>query len=364
MQSAITTGKTSAQVARRPGGDLLRCACLVGGLLALGACSVPLHDWMRPAAERKAEAQMGAGWEGRRLLAQMLFLQTHAVIHAGVEEREARAGEAQSRANEFHKPGGGEQTPAATPAEKGEAHAPPHKHNDGKLCTLDHKNIAHAEGEGHEEHAGEEHHDEHPADAHHEEGHAEGDGHDHEGGHVFVIPPAREDFRGVLGNLERAIKPYTDSQGRLYSKADNQTIPFFRLMTWADPHFIDGYVVGVHFICEAGKHSDEALKYLHEGEQNNPDSFEIQEELGHVNLVYRKDYAAAERHLLRAVQLLPHRKLTETEEESRTDTYRWLALNYSQWGKPEQAMRVARAGLKVVGPDVTLERVLEKKGLK
>lgn len=244
-------------------------------------------------------ALSGAGWEARRWIAQFLWLKIHAVLHAGAEERRARPGEAVTRAAELHLHGG----------EPGS----PHEH----------------EGEG----------------------------------YVLVIPPRHEDFRGLLGDLERAVKPYAGADGRLYSKDADQTIPFYRLLTWLDPHFVQGYTVGANMICRAGRYPEQGLAFLREGERHNPDSFEIQVELGHFHLVYWRDWAAAERHLRRALALVPRgRRLTDVEEDARADAYRWLALTYREWGRREEAVRVAREGLAVLGHDGVLEHVIARGG--
>jgi len=287
-------------------------SALVGCLLLLGASGNALGQYVRPNAPGDGELN-GAGWEGRRLLAQLLWVKTHAVLHAGVEERDARPGEAQSRAGEFHQHGGASE-PEPETAEPG--------------------------------------HDEHGHDEHGEEG------------HVFVIPPAREDFRGALGDLERAVKPYAGTDGKLYSKDSSQTLPFYRLMTWVDPHFIQGYTIGSTFINKVGKETGPAIQFLLEGERFNPDSFEIQTELGHLYLVYQHDYAAAEKHLRRAIALLPRRTLTELEDETRIDAYRWLALNYVQWEKPAEAVRFARETRAQCGPDATLDHIIQRQGKK
>jgi hypothetical protein len=113
-----------------------------------------------------------------------------------------------------------------------------------------------------------------------------------------------------------------------------------------------------------GREPEAAIQFLLEGERFNPDSFEIETELGHLYLVEKKDYASAEKHLLRAIVLLPHRKLTELEDEARSDAYRWLALNYVQWEKPAEAVRLARDARVLLGPDATLDHVLQRHGKK
>jgi hypothetical protein len=303
MQDAVSSSNAlAAEAGRSRGGDRLRLAALATLLLGLGAMGDTLFGWTHPPAPGDA-ALSSAGWEGRRLAAQMLFLKTNAVHHAGIEERAAAAGEEASRAGEFHT----------------------HEH--------------------HGEDAG----------AHHDDA--------HEGGHVLVIPPAQEDFRGPIGHLERAVKPYLAPDGGMYRKDVDQALPYYRLLTWADPHFIQGYTLGSAFICRAGRRVDEALAFLHEGERYNPTSFEIQTDLGRTYAAYRKDYPAAERHLKRALELAPRdRKLSEMEEEALVDAYRWRALNLSKWGKPREAAAVAAEGLMLFSGDRMMLHVIERNG--
>ncbi len=315
MQDVFSTPTSRSRAGVGPAGEWLRLAALVGALFLLGFGGDTLRAAVKPPQPGDAELS-GAGWEGRRLIAQFLWLKTHAVLHAGVEERDARPGERLTRAGEFHQHGG-----------HGDGHGPADDHGPG------------------EEHA-----------------HEDGDGHG-DGGHVLAIPPANEDFRGVLGDLEREVKPYKDRQGRLFSKDADQTVPFYRMMTWADPHFIQGYTVGATFIARAGKYADRGLEFLKEGERYNPQSFEIQTELGRFYLVYKKDYPTAERHLQRAIALIPRgRKLTDLEDDSRMDAFHWNVLNYVEWSRPEEALRAARLGLHALGNDRMLKKVILRGG--
>ncbi len=322
MQQALPSSRRFRTAAPRIG-DRALLVLLGAALAGLGAAGTSLESTVCGPVSA-GPAPHGAAWELRRTVAQVLWVKTHAVLHAGAEEREARPGEQVSRAGEIHFHGA---QPGIQVGSGGAA-------------------------EGHEDHA-----------PHGHDGHAEhGERPGHEDGHVVVIPPRAEDFRGALGDLERAVKPYAGGDGQLYSKGPDQTVPFYRLMTWADPHFVPGYAVGASAICQAGKHADEALAFLREGERSNPDSFELQTELGHFLLVYRRDYPSAERHLARALELVPRSGLSPLQKDARTDAYRWLAILYREWGRPAQAVRVAREGLAVVGPDHTLQLTVRQRG--
>lgn len=335
MQNVLPSTEKAARGAQRRFADALRVAGLVGLLAVLGGLSGPVGQAVYPTSGRGAELN-GAGWEARRLVAQMLWVKTHAVLHAGVEEREALPGEQISRSGEVHRhDGGGQSSPLpAGIAAPGKPAAKPQ--------TGGRNQEEHFEGDGHDH----------------------GDGHGHKGAYVLVIPPANEDFRGPLGDLERNVKPYLSAKGAMYSKDSDQTLAFYRLITWLDPHHIQGYVIGSSFMSRAGEFADDGLRFLHEGERNNPDSFEIQTELGHFYLVYKHDYPAAAKHLELALQLIPrHRPLLEVEEDARADVYRWLALTYQESKQPEKAVQIARAGLQLLEHDGTLEHVLARKGM-
>lgn len=271
--------------------DGLRVGFLLALLMLLGGLGTELRTGALQTASEEA-AQEGAGWEGRRLLARLMWVKSEQVLHGGVEHAAAA-----------------------------EAEAAPHHHD-------------------------------------REEGEEAPHGHD------LAILSTEEDFRGILGDIERSVKPYADEKGMETHRDQSQTLPFFRLMTWLDPHFVRGYTTGAAMLCDAGKHADVGLAFLQEGLSHNPDSFEIQMEVGRFHLVYFRKYALAERHLTRALELAPRgRELSEDEFSALTDTFRWLALCYSGWRKPADARRVARLGLKVIGPDVVLERVIQRSAI-
>src|SRR3954464_14449182 len=77
-------------------GRWLQAAALVLGLVLLGAAGDGMAAFTRaPALPGQNES---AGAEGRRLLAQYLWLKSESVIHSGVEEREATPEEQVARA--------------------------------------------------------------------------------------------------------------------------------------------------------------------------------------------------------------------------------------------------------------------------
>ena len=85
--------------------------------------------------------------------------------------------------------------------------------------------------------------------------------------------------------------------------------------------------------------------------------------MGHYYLVYKWDFPRADHYFRRALQLVPtDRKLTDLEEDSRDDLYHWVALNYVEWGRPADAVRVARRGITALGGDKMLQKIVDRRG--
>lgn len=134
----------------------------------------------------------------------------------------------------------------------------------------------------------------HPHDAHddshapsHEAGHAdaalgdsldidvpadhESHAHDDEAPVATRIREKSTDFRGFLGDLEREIKPWRDPANPHVLTGGAELLPWFRLMTISNPHFIRGYRVGAMWLGRSDKY-DEAIAYLDEGIAANTDN--------------------------------------------------------------------------------------------
>jgi hypothetical protein len=88
-----------------------------------------------------------------------------------------------------------------------------------------------------------------------------------------LIPPAEGDHRGFIGWLHRQVKPWRDpSKAHLHTDG-TELLPWFRIMTVTDPHYVMGYTVGGWWVSH---HDEEAsLAFFTEGIRNNPASFQI-----------------------------------------------------------------------------------------
>ena len=88
-----------------------------------------------------------------------------------------------------------------------------------------------------------------------------------------IIPPANRDFRGWIGNLHREVRPWRDpSRAHIHTDGRN-LLPWFRVMTRVDPHYIRGYVSGAFWLAYEDR--GQAIAFIEEGLENNPYSFEL-----------------------------------------------------------------------------------------
>ncbi|GAB4318536.1 MAG: hypothetical protein Kow0059_12100 [Candidatus Sumerlaeia bacterium] len=117
--------------------------------------------------------------------------------------------------------------------------------------------------------------------------------HDHEhdaeeGGYPkTIIRTAAEDFRGFIGHLQRRIKPWRDPRMPHEHTGGTELLPWYRLMTLADPHNARAYAIGAWWL----KQHDlaEAIRFVEEGLRYNPQAFQLHYALG--SLLYKKALA-------------------------------------------------------------------------
>ncbi len=95
-----------------------------------------------------------------------------------------------------------------------------------------------------------------------------------------LIPSADQDFRGFIGRMHREVKPWRDPDLAHLHTDGMQLLPWFRIMTLTDPHYIMGYTVGGWWVSHHDPES--ALAFLDEGVRHNAESFQIRMARGHI----------------------------------------------------------------------------------
>ncbi len=90
---------------------------------------------------------------------------------------------------------------------------------------------------------------------------------------MTLIPEQDRDFRGVIGKLHREVKPWRDPSKPHLHTDGRELLPWFRMMTASDPHYVRGYVAGGFWLQI--EDPEAALAFIEEGLRNNPDAFQL-----------------------------------------------------------------------------------------
>ena len=174
---------------------------------------------------------------------------------------------------------------------------------------------------------------------------------------VTSIPSPDRDIRGWLGDLERDTAPYRDMHNHTHNDPE-QALPLFRLMTWIDPNFIDGWTVGSTVIArdQSEKGTDKALAFLNEGLANNPESVSVLDSIAFIEITRKKDLPKALEYLeqARKAGLANLKQLPEEEKEEFAQVYRWLALCYRDLTESDKMDAVLREGRQIFPDDAVL----------
>jgi tetratricopeptide (TPR) repeat protein len=199
-----------------------------------------------------------------------------------------------------------------------------------------------------------------------------------------MVPTRTEDFRGFIGDLERSVKPWRDpSQPHAHSDG-TELLPWFRLMTLSDPHYVLGYTVGGWWL--KSRNLDEALKFAQEGIDKNPDSFQVWYTMGQL-LLEKGRRAAGGRYLgteqpealailretrqyyqhaaelvlkqrpANAMELPDDPRWGDHMEEDARAACRMAVLAEFHYGDRTNAVGLARRYMQVLGRDILLERI-------
>lgn len=191
---------------------------------------------------------------------------------------------------------------------------------------------------------------------------------------VTVIPSKQDDFRGIFGDVERAVASYKDMKGH-HHQSPSQTLPLFRLMTWIDPQFTDGWTTAGYVIMFDKKPGcvEKSLDLLQQGLVANPESIAI---LGQISYCYLrnideigwkgKDYEKALPYLEKAriIGLNNYKILSDKEKEALEENYRRISVCYRELGRYQAMKQVSEEGLQLFGQDASLRlHVQEADGL-
>lgn len=177
---------------------------------------------------------------------------------------------------------------------------------------------------------------------------------------VTSIPSPDRDFRGLFGDLERATAPYHGMEGHTHNDP-KQALPLFRLMTWLDPNFVDGWTAGATVIARQRDEEGtrKALDFLNEGLKANPASIAIHNDIAFIYITRRKDLKTAVRYLESAHEAGKRNAavLGEEDKEELAQVYRWLALCYRNLGRYDSMHAILEEGAALFPDDGVIEQL-------
>lgn len=159
-----------------------------------------------------------------------------------------------------------------------------------------------------------------------------------------LIPSKEKDWRGIFGDLERSIQPYRHGPAR--HGDPQELIPWYRVQTIINPLDVNAYVTCAFFLADFARRPHEALAFLDEGINNNPNNFEMQEAIGQLYFEKWKNCDKAIPCLEKAIAL--GKEITnrnETQETVFGNAHVFLTKAYRAKGDFEAELRAAEDGV-------------------
>lgn len=178
---------------------------------------------------------------------------------------------------------------------------------------------------------------------------------EHKGDETTAIVAREYDWRGALGNIEREVQPYQDMRNHKH-RSPEEALPLIRMMTVANPKFVNGYTVGSFIIASDRKRLPEALRFLEEGIRNNPESIELESAMAGLLSRKLRRFDEALLHVQRGLSLVAARDtstLTEDEAQAWQDLLRAGVFCLRESGDYVGAKRYALECLKRFPTDPT-----------
>lgn len=168
------------------------------------------------------------------------------------------------------------------------------------------------------------------------------------------------------------MKPWRDPSEPDEHGSGDEILPWYRVMTFADPHNIRGYLIGAWWLkaIRSGEKVDEALAFLEEGIRNNPDAFQLHLQKGYILNQKVGNLVAARPSFRRAAELAlkarpddpPPDSLewTSYDEDDAGGAFRMAVLSEKEVGNHAEALRLARRYLAKLKSDASLERQIRE----
>ena len=185
----------------------------------------------------------------------------------------------------------------------------------------------------------------------------------HQENEITAVPPKSRDFRGIFGDVERQVASYKDMRGHVHNDPI-VAMPLYRLMTWLDPNFVQGWTMGGMILARdhSGDGTKRSVSFLREGWAANPGSADIPSQIGYTIATRKGDIAEAIRYLesARALGYSKQKNLGDQEREGLRTAYHFLALIYRDEHRMTLACSVLAEGIRVFPDDPLMPKLLAK----
>lgn len=168
----------------------------------------------------------------------------------------------------------------------------------------------------------------------------------------------------IFSRIQKLVKVTKDSH--LTASQEKEVLPWFYTETMFNPHDIRGYVLGGYWLKRIGRY-EESLKFLKEGEKNNPDSAQIAASIA--KLYYRNNrYDDAISYLERSRALWlkaapPNLVTNKYMESDRLETFNLLGYLYEEEGQYEKALEAYNQLLDFGGLPKVKEKIANLKNI-
>ncbi len=194
---------------------------------------------------------------------------------------------------------------------------------------------------------------------------------DHE--HNTMIPPKEADFRGIIGHVEREVKPFSLTHAA-HSKPE-EALPWLRLATWINPEHEMSWVAMAFWLQRTRKGGrnpravEQAIELLERARALNPPQENqpfakqgLLYMLGHLYLMEKKDYAKTIEVLEPAIKRgeADFAKLDAVQRDWLSFSFRDAVEAYRSLGQLDKAMDVAARGIVLFPDDGPLRTALRR----
>jgi len=182
---------------------------------------------------------------------------------------------------------------------------------------------------------------------------------------ITAVPSKDRDFRGIFGDVERRVASYKDMHNHTHNDPV-VAMPLYRLMTWLDPQFVQGWTIGGMILARdhSGDGTARSLAFLREGWAANPKCVDIPSQIGYTIYSRHGDISESIRYLeiARGNGMQRLNVMDEQERDALRTTYHFLAMAYRDAHRADMEQATLLEGMKVFRDDNLMPLIWKRQG--